>query len=180
MIRLFSAILVAFVTSACTFADVKPELLAAPPPTPPKILVLGEVKMADPLWEQYRIQFRRSIEEWFKRNGGFESVLAERPEQVPADSIVLAGSITEVDKGSAALRWIVGMGAGQAKVKGNFEVQSLTGTVLARFSVTESYLGGAGIGGAGFLDMEDLFRRFAETVAETTRKWARGEKLEER
>ncbi|HET6923336.1 MAG TPA: DUF4410 domain-containing protein [Anaeromyxobacteraceae bacterium] len=180
MIRVSLAILVAFVTSACTFADVKPELVAAPPPTPPKTLVIGEVKMADSLWEQYRLQFRRSIEEWFKRNGGFESVLAERPEQVPADSIVLVSSITEVDKGSAALRWIVGMGAGQAKVKGDFEVQGPTGTILARFSAHESYLGGAGIGGAGFLDMDDLFRRFAETVAETTGKWARGEKIEER
>lgn len=68
-------------------------LVAAPPPTPPKILVIGEVKMADALWEQHRLQFR---------NGGFESVL------------------------------------------------------------------------------DDLFRRFAETVAETTRKWAHGERIEER
>jgi len=143
-------------------------------------LVIGDVKVADSLWEQHRPQFRRSIEEWYKRNGGFESVLAKRPAQVPADSVVLLSSITEVDKGSAALRWIIGMGAGQAKVKGDFEIQDPGGTTLARFSAQESYLGGAGIGGAGFLDMDDLFRRFAETVAETTRKWARGEKIEER
>jgi hypothetical protein len=53
------------------------------------------------------------------------------------------------------------------------------GTERAKFTARESYLGGAGIGGAGFLDMEDLVRRFAETVAETTRKWARGEKIDE-
>jgi len=28
--------------------------------------------------------------------------------------------------------------------------------------------------------LDDLFRRFAETVAETTRKWAHGERIEER
>lgn len=180
MLRVCLAGFLAFVASACTFAGVKPELAAPPPATPPKTLVIGEVKMTDALWEPHRLQFRRSIEEWFKRNGGFESVLAERPAQVPADSIVLLSSITEVDKGSAALRWIVGMGAGQAKVKGDFEIQSPAGATLAKFSAQESYLGGAGIGGAGFLDMDDLFRRFAETVAETTRKWARGEKIEER
>lgn len=178
MLRVCLAVLLAFVTSACTFAGVKPELVGAPPPTPPKTLILGEVKVADSLWEQHRLQFRRSIEEWFKRNGGFESVLAERPAQMPADSVVLLGSITEVDKGSEALRWIVGMGAGQAKVKGDFEIQSPAGATLAKFSARESYLGGAGIGGAGYLDVDDLFRRFAETVAETTRKWARGEKIE--
>ena len=109
MLRVCLAVLLAFVTSACTFAGVKPELVAASPPTPPKTLVIGEVKVADSLWEQHLLQFRRSIEEWFERNGGFESVLSEHPAQVPSDSVVLLGSITEVDKGSAALRWIVGM-----------------------------------------------------------------------
>ena len=80
------AVFLAFVTSACTFASVKSELVAVPPPTPPKTLVIGEVKVADSLWEQHRLQLRRSIEEWFKRNGGFESVLAERPAQAPPDS----------------------------------------------------------------------------------------------
>jgi hypothetical protein len=91
---------------------------------------------------------------------------------------VLVGTITNLDKGSAAMRWIVGMGAGQAKVNGDFEIQTLDGRPLARFSARESYLGGAGIGGAGFLDMEDLVRKFAETVAETTLKWNRGEPIQ--
>ena len=63
-------------------------------------------------------------------------------------------------------------------MKADFEIQSPAGATLAKFSAHESYLGGAGIGGAGFLDMDDLFRRFAETVAQTMQKWARGEKIE--
>jgi len=63
-----------------------------PPPTPPKTLVIGEVKVADSLWEQHRLQLRRSIEEWFKRNGGFESVLAERPAQVPPTAPPVLGT----------------------------------------------------------------------------------------
>jgi hypothetical protein len=115
-----------------------------------------------------------------KRNGGFEAVVVERPSEPPLGSIVLVGTITEVDKGSAALRWIVGMGAGRARVSGDFEIQSPGGAVLAKFSAQESYLGGAGIGGAGFLDMEDLVRRLAETVAKITRDWAHGKPIEER
>ena len=180
MRRLGMVVLIALGVSGCTFAGVKPQLTGAPPSAPPKTLVLGDVQVADPLWESYRLHFRRGLEEWLKRNGGFESVVAEAPAQLPADSIVLVGRITEVDEGSGALRLFVGMGAGQAKVRGTFEIQDTSGVVLAKFSARESYLGGAGIGGAGFLDMEGLVRRFAETVAETTKKWAHGERVEER
>jgi hypothetical protein len=180
MRRMCLAILLSFIASGCTFADVKPGLNLAPPTTPPKTLIIGDIVVADPLWESYRLYFRRGVEEWLHRNGGFETVAAERPTPLPAASIVLAGTITEMDKGSWAFRFFVGMGAGQARVKGDFEIQDPTGAVLAKFAAQESYLGGAGMGGAGMLDMEDLVRRFAETVAETTRNWARGEKIEER
>ncbi len=49
---------------------------------------------------------------------------------------------------------------------------------MIRFSGGESYAGGVGIGGAGFLDMEDLMRRFGATVADTVGRWAKGEKIE--
>jgi hypothetical protein len=104
-------------------------------------------------------------------------VLIEPPPETAPDSVVLRGTITEVDKGSAVLRFLIGMGAGQAQVKGAFEIARPDGAVLASFTARESYLGGAGIGGAGLLDTDDLIRRFAETVAKTTRDWARGESI---
>ena len=174
--ELILAVTAALVLAAgCTFSSVKPEMSGTPPPQPPKTLVVGDIKVTDPIWESYRLHFTRGLFEWFKRNGGFDAVVEAAPATPAPDSIVLTGTITEVDKGSTALRWIVGMGAGQAKVKGDFEIRSPAGEVLARFSGRESYLGGAGIGGAGFLDMEDLVRRFAETIAQATRGWARGE-----
>jgi hypothetical protein len=170
-------LLATLVLSGCTFAAVEPQVVAPPPSKAPKVLVLTDLQIKDELWASHRVQFRRSVQEWIKRNGGFESVLTERPAKLDDDSVILVGTLTEVDKGSTALRWIVGLGAGGAKVKGDFEIQSPTGATLARFSARESYLGGAGIGGAGFLDMDDLVRRFSESVAETTVKWARGEKI---
>lgn len=173
---LFLAI-TALVLTACTFSDITPDIAGPPPAQPPKVLVVGKVEFADKLWEQYKLPFARGVADWIQRNGGFETVHAESPAVVPDGAIILSGMITEIDKGSAVARALVGMGAGQAQVKGIFEIQDAKGAVLTRFSSRESYLGGAGMGGFGLLDMDDLVKRFAETVAEGTRNWARGEKM---
>jgi Domain of unknown function (DUF4410) len=162
-------------SAGCTFSAVKPEVAGTLPSRPPAVLIVGNVEVASPVWESHVPRLRHSIADWLTRNGGFGSVLVTPLSETPPDAVVLAGTITEVDKGSTALRWIVGMGAGQAKVKGDFEIRDPGGRVLARFTVRETYLGGAGIGGAGFLDIDDLVKRFGETVAETTKKWAAGQ-----
>jgi hypothetical protein len=114
----------------------------------------------------------------FKKNGGIETVLTAPDATPPGNSVVVVGTITEIDKGSAALRVLVGMGAGQAKAKGEFELRRPDGMTLTKFTARRSYLGGVGIGGAGLLDMEQLVGRLGETIAETTSKWLRGEKIE--
>ncbi len=178
MRRAFHVLLGALVVAGCTFSGVKPLLVAPPPKNAPPTLILGEIRVADPLWESAKAHFRRGVSDWYTRNGGFQSVLTEPPAAPVPESITLSGTIIDIDKGSTALRWIVGMGAGQAQVKGVFQILGPDGTVVTEFTARESYLGGAGIGGVGFLDMDDLVRRFAETVAETTRKWARGEAID--
>jgi hypothetical protein len=97
---------------------------------------------------------------------------------MPDSAVLVTGNITEIDKGNLALRWLVGFGAGKAQVSGAFEIRDSGGQALAKLKASESYLGGAGIGGAGFLDMEDLMRRFGETMADKITMWSRGEKLE--
>jgi hypothetical protein len=57
-------------------------------------------------------------------------------------------------------------------------VNNTKGETLAKFQAREAYAGGLGIGGAGFIDMEDLMRRFGKTIAEKTVQWSRGEKIE--
>ncbi len=90
----------------------------------------------------------------------------------------MVGTITEIDKGSAAMRLLVGMGAGQAKAKGEFEIHAPDGTKLTHFTARRSDLGGLGIGGAGSIDVDELVARLSETVAETTQRWARGENVQ--
>ncbi|HEY7519599.1 MAG TPA: DUF4410 domain-containing protein [Methylomirabilota bacterium] len=178
---LILALSLVLVASGCTFRSVKPTLGdATGPASQPRAtsLVVGEIKTGDPLWETYRLHVTRGITDWYGRNAQDLKVLTAKPPDASPGTVVLIGTITNVDKGNTALRWIVGMGAGQAKVNGDFEIQSLEGVPLVKFSARESYLGGAGIGGAGFLDMEDLVKRFAETVAETTLKWSRGQSID--
>jgi hypothetical protein len=181
MRTLILALSLVLVASGCTFRAVKPTLgdgQAAASRPRASAIVVGEVKIGDPLWETYRLHVTRGIADWYGRNATDVKILTTKPADVSPGTVVLVGTITNVDKGSTALRWIVGMGAGQAKVNGDFEIQSLDGVPLMKFSARESYLGGAGIGGAGFLDMEDLVKRFAETVAETALKWSRGQPID--
>lgn len=73
----------------------------------------------------------------------------------------------------------MGFGAGKATVKKGFEILSAKGTQLAKFETDESYVGGAGIGGAGFLEMQDLIRRFGAAIGKKIVRWSRGEKIDE-
>jgi hypothetical protein len=168
------------VTAGCagTFAEVTPLTDGGALPERPQVLVVGDVRVANPAWEPYRAPLAKGVTDWFTKNGGFQSVVTEpAPTPVP-DSVVLTGVITEVDEGNPTLRILVGMGAGQAKAKGDFEVRRPDGTVLTKFTARRSYLGGVGMGGAGFIGMDELVRRLGESVAETMARWSRGEKIQ--
>lgn len=169
---------VVFLTaSACTFQAVRPEL-SIKPTQKYTTFIVGELRVADKTWEPLLPHFRKGVIERLTKEKYFESVAEAGPAVATAPAVILSGTITEVDKGSAALRLFVGMGAGQAKVKGTFELKDATGQTLAKFEGRRSYLGGAGMGGAGLLDMDDLAQRLGETVAETALRWSRGESIE--
>jgi hypothetical protein len=109
----------------------------------------------------------------------FDKIKDPCPVPLPDLSLLVSRKITQIEKGNAALRWIVGFGAGKAYVKGTFEISDAKSEKLAIFEADELYAGGAGIGGAGFLDMDDLMRSFGATIAKKTVQWSRGKKLEE-
>jgi hypothetical protein len=174
------AVTLAFLGAAmpgCTFQSVKPEVSLAPPQQY-TTFILGEIRAEDRAWDGLQHHFRKGVVEWLKEKKAFETVLDTAPAAPVGSAITLSGTITEIDKGSVALRILVGMGAGQAKVKGVFEIKDSAGSTLVKFAARESYLGGAGMGGAGLLDMDDLVKRFGETVAQTALKWSRGEPIE--
>jgi len=181
--RWFGLVLLPLVAAGCagTFHEVRTLSTSRQPAEKPSTLVLGDVQLSDARLlaaekELYRLKFQQGVEVWFAKTNVFDSVISGT--NVPPRGIVLSGTITEVEKGSSAARFWVGMGAGQERVQGEFEIKDAGGQNLARFSVRRSYLGGTGIGGGDMLSMDELTFRLGQTVAETVCKWLHGEKLE--
>jgi hypothetical protein len=161
----------------CTFKGVAPEILKAPSQKY-QIVVIGDITVEDKLWDSLVPHFRTGLAKELARQKAFDAVLETPPVPMPDSAVVFSGKITEVHKGSQALRFFVGYGAGQARVSGVFEISETGGEPLAKLTATESYLGGAGFGGADLLLPEDLMRRFGESMADKIVKWSRGEKIE--
>lgn len=176
------ALLVALASGcAGTFHEVRPLSSGKPPAERPTALVLGTVAVTDTRLTQaerelYALHLLQGAEAWLARTNTFASVT--RGTQAPAGGLLLGGTLTEVEKGSSAARFWVGMGAGQARIQGEFELKDASGQSLVRFSARRSYLGGSGIGGIDTLSMEELASRLGQTVAETAEKWVKGQKVE--
>lgn len=169
---------------AGTFREVRPQTMGAPPAQTPTTLVMGEMKITDNRVakmeaEAFAHALRRGVNNWSLTNKVFQTIETAMPGSKPASgSLVLTGTVTEVEKGSQAMRFIVGMGAGQARLVGDFTLSDDTGKTLAAFKARRSYLGGVGIGGLDMLSTEEMFLRLGEVVAETTSKWLLGKKMD--
>ena len=187
--KLFCVLVVAASLTGCagTFGEVKPLAGSAgvtKPAQGPVKLILGEIKVADVRIEKmegevFARAMRRGITEWNLSHHAFQSVSELAPNAVLAPgALVLDATITEVEKGSLALRILVGMGAGQSRIVGDFRFSDESGRNLGGFTARRSYLGGAGAGGGDVISTEDLFVRLGEEVAESTQKWINGEKID--
>jgi hypothetical protein len=163
--------------SGCTGSQAQAKK-ALTPAQKPTVIVVQDVTMYDPMWNHLVPHFQKGLVNALKEDRKFESVIYPFQGQVPESAVALSGSITEVEKGNAALRWIVGFGAGQEKVKGTFLIKNQQSEELLEFEAEETYAGGLGIGGAGFVDIEDLMQKFGESVAKRTSRWAEGKPIE--
>ncbi len=165
-----------------TFKDVQP-LSSGPPPTmKPRALALGELKITDarlsqPERDVMAHAFELGIEKWYAEHKTLEVLRNVSSTNLPPGAILLRGTITEVEKGSAAARFWVGMGAGKQRALGEFTLQTSEGTNLLAFSARKSYLGGTGIGGFDMLKLEELLDQLGQLVAETIDKWLRDGKI---
>ncbi len=114
------------------------------------------------------------------QKGIFHSVrLATQAPRDQAETVVLKGRITQFSAGNRFLQWIVGLGAGAAKVAGDFELTNGQEKVLLTFSASTSYAGGLGLGGGPLLDTSELLDRFATAIAERIVRWGKGEEIED-
>lgn len=175
----------ALLSSGCvsTFKEVKPLSTGAPPTIKPTALALGEVKVSDGRLngteqEAMAKAFQSGVEKWCAEHRSLELLKNVELTNLPTSAILLEGNITEVEKGSAAARFWVGMGAGQQRALGDFALRDPVGTNLISFKARKSYLGGTGIGGMDMLKLEDLVDQLGQLVAETTDRWLRDGKID--
>lgn len=162
---------------ACTTTTIEPELVQTPGQTY-ETIVVGEIAVEQDIWQGRLPYLREGLIGKLKESGAFSQVLETVPEQVGSSAIILTGTVTEVEKGNKALRFLIGFGAGRARAEGVFEIQDSQRAVLARFTSAKAYSGGAGIGGFDMIDMDELMGELGTATAESVIRWSNGESLE--
>ncbi|HUK60518.1 MAG TPA: DUF4410 domain-containing protein [Stellaceae bacterium] len=164
----------ALLVGACTTTTVTPLQVQHPTKTFSSVEI-GAVQVSDSVWQPEIPHFQHGFLNRLQEQHVLQTVVASAGTQVPADVIVLSGNITTVDKGSKVARLLIGFGAGAAHIEGQFQITDASGVVLAQFENAKSYAGGAGIGGADFLDMDDLMEKFGADTADAVIAWSKGE-----
>ncbi len=166
----------ALLLAACTSAQIQTTDVKAPTEKFTSVVV-GEIGSAKPEHTSYALFFRTALIQQLQAEQPPLTVVTEAAATPPPGAFKLSGQITEVDFGNTAARIIIGFGAGSQQIKGNFAFAGANGEPLASFSSSESYAGGAGIGGASLLSIEELAGRFGKSTGQAAARWARGEPL---
>ncbi len=176
--RAFAAALLVLST-ACTTVTVTPQATNPPPPSSQayKNVVLGTVDAKDPSYAYVISFFREGFVTRLRELKAFAAVTdgaAATSTQLSADTLVVSATLTDVDKGDMALRLFVGMGAGRERVAAMVSAKNSDGAALGGFEARKAYSGGAGIGGASFIDIEDLTKQLGEQAAQSLVDWTQG------
>jgi hypothetical protein len=164
--------------AACTTSTITPQVEVKPTQAY-QTIALGDVDVADKIWAPQVEHFRRAFIARLKESNAFATVTEQPPATPAAGVLTVSGQITEIDKGSRALRAIVGFGAGRARAQGDFKITDANGAVLASFTSAKAYSGGAGIGGFDLVDIDDLMEKFGSDTADAVVHWSKGEPLDQ-
>jgi len=170
---LAASILLACTSTSFDYKDVKP------PPKKYNSVLVGDIEAADPKTKNLAPYFRAALIEQLRKEKGLSTVIDDPKAAANENTFVVVGKLTEMDLGSAAARIIIGFGAGSQDLKGEFEMRSHEGATLAKYSGSESYAGGAGIGGFGSIALEELAQKFGTSTGAAMARWARGEPLDQ-
>ena len=176
--QLAPVVAIVVLLGACTTTTITPELVQPAPEQKIDTVVVAELTSEDELLELYIPHLRQGLVARLREAEDLREVIVGSASPAPPAAIVVSGKLTEIDKGSTAARWIIGFGAGRAIARATFEIKDAGGVTLARFESRKAYSGGAGIGGANLLDMDDLVRKLGEETANSLIRWSNGEPLE--
>jgi len=162
--------------AACTTVTITPQGAVTPPPNVQayRTVVVGNVDAKDAQFAYMEPAFREGLVRRLNELKAFDAISDNPPTPPGPNTLVVTATLTDVDKGDEALRIFVGMGAGRERGAALVTVKSNDGTTLGSFEVRKAYSGGAGIGGAGFIDIEDLMKQVGEQAAQSVVDWSQG------
>ncbi|HXQ67571.1 MAG TPA: DUF4410 domain-containing protein [Alphaproteobacteria bacterium] len=164
--------------AACTTTTITPQA-AQKPAQHYTIVELGSVEPTDKTWVGEALHFRKGFVDRLRELKAFDTVNDPADGSPPPEAIVVSGAITQVDKGSKVVRWLIGFGAGRARVEGEFQITDAGGTVLAKFGNAKAYSGGYGFGGLDLLDIDDIMEKFGADTADAVVRWSQGKPVDE-
>ncbi len=176
--RLAPVVAIVVLLGACTTTTITPELVQPAPEQKIDTVVVAELTSENDILNLYIPHLRQGLVARLREAEDFREVIVGSASPAPPAAIVISGKLTEIDKGSTAARWIIGFGAGRAVARATFEIKDAGGATLARFESRKAYSGGAGLGGANLLDMDDLVRKLGEETANSLIRWSNGAPLE--
>lgn len=176
-LRLFGRICaggILLLSAACTTVTVTPDTGT---PVPANIqtyrsVTLGAVDAQQPDSAYLVGFFREGFVRRLNELKAFDSATDNSPPG--PNMLVVTGTLIEVDKGDVALRLFIGMGAGRERAGARLVIKNADGTTLGTFEVHKAYSGGAGIGGASFIDIQDLVKQVGEQAAQSLVDWSQG------
>lgn len=167
-------------TSACTSNQIDlRQADVAPASRSYDQVVVGEIESGTAAAAGLAPFVRQGLLNGLRDRSGIARVVDGTAEPLPEEAVLVSGTVTEVDLGNAAARIIIGFGAGAQSISGRFDLTEADGTRLGSFSSSQSYQGGAGIGGISHLSMEELAERFGGSIAAAIARWIRGEPLQQ-
>lgn len=171
---LAAAMLIA--ASACTTVTVTPEA-AAPPPHLYQTVVVSVQQPQNASVGDFSPFFREGLLQRLRELKAFDNIVEAPNAPSGPDALYVTATLTEVDKGNEAVRWLVGFGAGREHASATLALKSSDGKSLGQLEIRKAYSGGAGIGGAGFITIEDLTKQVGEQAAQTLLDWSRGKNV---
>jgi hypothetical protein len=163
-------------SGACTTVTVTPQTANPPPALAQtyRAVVLGAVDTKEQQFAYLVPFFREGFVRRLNELKAFDSVSDNSPMPPAPGTLVITATLTDVDKGDAALRFLIGMGAGRERAGALITAKNNDAATLGSFEVRKAYSGGMGIGGASLLDIDDLVKQVGEQAAQSLVDWSQG------
>lgn len=172
----FTAVLAAAWLTAC--ASNPGPILVKPPPEQPTMLIVGEVGAADPEARRWARFLRSALIDRLIRAEAFSVVYDRDGPSSDGNVLVLAGMLTEADRGSDVWRFVIGSGMGRPRLAGEFQLADSSGSVRAAFSIASDEDGPAGLTGHWApVSMDAMASELGQAAADAIIRWRRGEEI---